>query len=671
MGVLVGYPSGVGHVHCTPLPSRDPAGWTEGRACALSTHVSRTPRRPQAAPVARASDVALARQGPRHEERSGEQPRPAAAAQGRRVRRWRAVAASLAAVPLVLASVSASPLAAAQREVAPSSAPVLAAEGDPSPAPTPTPTPTPTPEPTPKPTPWPTPKGVKGVDVSHWNGAPDFDKLHSNGMRFTFSKVSQGTSFVDDTFRRNTRNARAAGLAAGAYHFFDYRKGGRAQAKHYLATLKATSGLSGLLPLVVDVETLSSLGTPDKALARSRLHALLDELYARTGRYPMIYTSRFMWDKVVGGATSFGSYPLWVACWKCDTVHLPRGWKGWDFWQWGQFKTGGKKLDGNLWRSSGEALKQQKQRSMRLARGAEWSTTRTVEADLRGYDGMQVRYATDGQPFGPWQPYDRRFDLRLSKKQGRQEVRLQLRSFRSVKSPVVRDTIRLDSKTPTVWGPRVTLRQGQRVTKGGRRVPMLVDMGASDATSGLAFTRLLAACNGTVRAAKSSTRSRPTLATRLDRKSCQLTGSATDKLGLRAASKLSPSVELIDLKRSHPRVTFGSGWKMLSGSEPLGSTMARASTKGATIKARIEGAQFGVVVRRGPAGGRLQVIVDGKVVDTIDLYAKQGDPRRVAYVRNVPRGQHKVKLRATGTGRAKSTDTIVWVDALLVLDRRK
>lgn len=634
----------------------------------MPTHAPRHPRCPGSETIPRASQVALARRRQR-ETSPRTAPDTTRARPRRHVPGWRAVAASLAAVPLVLASLGSSPLAAAQREVEAPAAPVLNAEADPSP--TPTPTPSPTPEPTPRPTPWPTPKGVKGVDVSHWNGTPDFEDLYSQGMRFTFSKASQGTTFVDDTFRRNTRNARAAGLAAGAYHFFDYRKGGVAQAKHYLATLKATSGLSGLLPLVVDVETLTSLGTPDKALARARLHALLDELYARTGRYPMIYTSRFMWDKVVGGATSFGAYPLWVACWKCDTVYLPRGWSGWDFWQWGQFKTGGKKLDGNVWRSSGDALTQQKQRQMRLARGAEWTTKRSVEADLRGFDGVHVRYAAADEPFGPWQPYDRRLDLQLSDKQGKQEVRVQLRSFRKIKSPVLRDTILLDSKAPVMWGPRVSLREGQRVTKGGARVPMLVDMGASDATSGLAETRLSAACAGTSAASKTSSRSRPTLATQLDRSGCQLTGSATDKVGLRTDATLAPVVKLIDLRRSHPQVTFGSGWKMLSGSEPLGSTLARAKTKGATVKVRIDGAQFAVVVRRGPAGGRLQVIVDGKVVDTIDLYAADADPRHVAYVRNVPRGAHTVKLRATGTSRAASTDSLVWVDALLVLDRRK
>ena len=133
----------------------------------------------------------------------------------------------------------------------------------PSRRPTPKPSPTPKPPPTPKPTPWPTPPGVKGVDVSHWNGAPNFDSLRGHGMEFVFSKASQGTWLQDETFLRNTQEARAAGLLPGAYHFFDYNKGGKEQARHFLATLQNTAGLGGLLPLVVDVETLKSLGTPE------------------------------------------------------------------------------------------------------------------------------------------------------------------------------------------------------------------------------------------------------------------------------------------------------------------------------------------------------------------------------------------------------------------------
>jgi len=154
----------------------------------------------------------------------------------------------------------------------------------------------------------------------------DFDRAAALGVRFVIAKASQGLSMRDPWFAIHAGQARAAGIEVGAYHFFDYRKDGRRQARRFLAAVRAATGLRRLLPLVVDVETLKSLGDPNKARAKARLHALLDELYRQTGRYPMIYTSRSMWERVVGAPLGFGRYPLWVACWKCDTVHLPRGW---------------------------------------------------------------------------------------------------------------------------------------------------------------------------------------------------------------------------------------------------------------------------------------------------------------------------------------------------------
>ncbi len=104
--------------------------------------------------------------------------------------------------------------------------------------------------------------------------------------------------------------------------------------------------------------------------------------------------------------------------------------------------------------------------------------------------------------------------------------------------------------------------------------------------------------------------------------------------------------------------------------DSLAGTLTRTASKGATAKLRFDGAQFAVVARRGPSGGLVKVILDGKHIDTIDLYAKDGDSRRIVYVRDVPRGGHEVKLRATGTGAAQSSGAMVWLDAILVLDRR-
>lgn len=626
------------------------------------------PRPPLPAPVLalpRASDGALARQ----RQRTALDMRPPAPRERRNRRiHLRPVLAAAIALPLLLSSVGAAPRAASAADGEPTPAPST----EPTPTPDPTPDPTPTPKPTPKPTPWPTPDGLKGLDVSHWNDMPNFSKLRDQGMRFVFSKASQGTSFVDDTYQRNTRAARDADLVVGAYHFFDYRKGGVAQANHYLATLRRTSGLGSLLPLVVDVETLKSLGTPNKAKAKGRLHAMLDELYRQTGRYPMIYTSRYMWDKVVGGPAGFRQYPLWVACWRCDTVHLPNGWTDWLFWQAGQFKfNGGAKLDGNVYASSMGKLRLERQRAVSLDGGAAWAASRTVQADLRAYDGEEVRYAAGAEPFGPWLPYDDRFDLKLSAEQGKQEVRLQLRSFRNVKSPVLREDIKLDSVPPVVWGPRLSLRAGVRVQKSGARVPAKVDMGARDDTSGLRSSALKAVCGGKERASTYKAASSAGLNVQLDRNGCSLTARADDAVGHRTTQTLDASVGLFDVRATSQRVTLNGAWKTRRDGDALGKTLARTSSKDATAKLRFDGAQVAVVARRGPAGGRFKVIIDGQHVDTIDLYAKSGDSRRIVYVRDVPKGEHEIKLRATGTSSAKSTGSMIWLDAILVVERRK
>jgi lysozyme len=536
----------------------------------------------------------------------------------------------------------------------------------------PSPTPRPTPTPTPRPTPWPTPAGIKGVDVSHWNGYPDFGRLAAQGMDFVFSKATQGTWFVDDTYVRHTREARAAGLHAGAYHFFDYRKPGKAQARHFLATLRATTGLDRLLPLVVDVETLKSLGAPDPVAARARLHALLDELYRQTGRYPMIYTSQTMWRRVVGEPPGFGEYPLWVACWKCDRVYMPRGWSQWRFWQVGQFRfKDGSRLDGNAYNWSARRLRSELPRDMRLDRGATWAASPQVVADLAGFDGKDVRVALDSEDFGAWQPFDPSFRLGLGDRQGPREVRLQLRSFRNVTSPIITDQIALDSVPPTVSGPRIEMTNGERVRASGARVPVAARMQAADETSGLERSTLAAMCHGRERATSSRLASVADLAVELDRAGCTVTGTAADIVGHTTARKLSPSVALIDLRTGSERASYRGSWHTLRHRAALNDTLTRSAQKGSRVDVPFEGAQVAVVARRGPSGGRFEVSLDGQRIGSVDLFAPSDDERRIVRVINVSPGEHVLGLRATGTADARSAGTMVWLDAVLVLDRRK
>jgi lysozyme len=509
--------------------------------------------------------------------------------------------------------------------------------------------------------------------VSHWNGYPDFVRFAQEGIRFVISKASQGLSMQDETFERHTREARAAGMMVGGYHFFDYRRDGRAQARHFLATLRATTGLDGLLPLVVDVETLSTLGTPDRTRARQRLHDLLDELYRQTGRYPMVYTSRYMWKQVVGEPLGFGDYPLWVACWKCDEVHLPRGWSAWRFWQIGQFRFGNglPRLDGNLYSAGLGRLRGERQRAMRLDNGATWAADPLVRADLRGFDGEAVRIALEGGDWGAWQAWSSQFEVALGKRQGARDVRVQLRSFRGVRSPVLSDGILLDSIAPGVTGPRIGIEEGVRLSRHAAQVPVIASMEASDATSGVDRAVLSASCGGVQRARSAGVASSRAIEVDLDREGCTVSAKATDQLGHSTTRSLGPSVALVDVRRRDPGIRFAGRWSTVRRSDALGGTLTRSSTGGASATFQVEGAQFAVVADRTPSSGRLDVIVDGKLAERISLYSRMNDARRVVYVGSMPRGRHTVRLRVVGSREAASSGTWVRLDGLLVLDRRR
>jgi lysozyme len=59
------------------------------------------------------------------------------------------------------------------------------------------------------------------LDLSHWQGTPDFKKIFANGTEGVILKCTQGTSYVDDKYLTNMQAAKSAGLLVSAYHFLE------------------------------------------------------------------------------------------------------------------------------------------------------------------------------------------------------------------------------------------------------------------------------------------------------------------------------------------------------------------------------------------------------------------------------------------------------------------
>lgn len=176
-----------------------------------------------------------------------------------------------------------------------------------------------------------------GIDVSHWQGRIDWDKVARSGVQFVVAKATEGTWMVDPEYERNRTLARKAGLWFTAYHYANpSRRPGDAvrEADWFLrhARLRGTD----LLP-ALDLEEDGGL-TPAE-LERWTLQ-WMRRVETRLGVKPMLYTSPGFWSGWVDDSTDLaraGFHTLWLSHWGTRTPWIPAdGWsgRGWTFWQW-------------------------------------------------------------------------------------------------------------------------------------------------------------------------------------------------------------------------------------------------------------------------------------------------------------------------------------------------
>lgn len=98
---------------------------------------------------------------------------------------------------------------------------------------------------------------IKGIDISHWNGKIDFEKVKASGIDFVIIKAggSDKGFYTDSKFLENYKKAEAAGLHIGAYYFagkyFRGIEGGVTDAKKFIEILK---GLKFDYPVFLDIE---------------------------------------------------------------------------------------------------------------------------------------------------------------------------------------------------------------------------------------------------------------------------------------------------------------------------------------------------------------------------------------------------------------------------------
>lgn len=174
------------------------------------------------------------------------------------------------------------------------------------------------------------PKGatVKGLDVSKYDGNPNWAQVKAAGNAFAFARVSDGLGYPDATFQPNWAGMKQQGMVRGVYQYFRASQDPIQQADYLLGELAKGGAQPTDLPPVMDIETADGVSA---SAVRAAMQKWLDHVEQKLGRRPMIYTANFM-SATLG--TGFAKYPLWVANYKAQCPLMPDGWTTWRFWQY-------------------------------------------------------------------------------------------------------------------------------------------------------------------------------------------------------------------------------------------------------------------------------------------------------------------------------------------------
>lgn len=124
---------------------------------------------------------------------------------------------------------------------------------------------------------------IKGIDVSTWNGAPDWGKVKADGIEFAILRAGYGreASQKDRQFDRNYTECKTKGMPIGIY-WYNYAKTPEDAAKEATACLEVIKGKQFEYPVFYDIEepSVASTGKENvKSIARTFLNKIKEAGY--------------------------------------------------------------------------------------------------------------------------------------------------------------------------------------------------------------------------------------------------------------------------------------------------------------------------------------------------------------------------------------------------------
>ncbi len=172
-----------------------------------------------------------------------------------------------------------------------------------------------------------------GIDISRHNGNIDWNAVKASGVDYVIIRCgyrgsATGVLIEDENFKKNIRNATAAGLKVGIYVFSQAINEVEAVKEASLAVSLA-KGYNLTYPIFIDTE--SSGGRADKidVATRTAVVNAFCQTVASAGYQPGIYASK-SWFETKLNMGAIGNYKIWLAQYSAAPTYKGR----YDMWQY-------------------------------------------------------------------------------------------------------------------------------------------------------------------------------------------------------------------------------------------------------------------------------------------------------------------------------------------------
>ena len=155
------------------------------------------------------------------------------------------------------------------------------------------------------------PVRIRGVDLSHWNGKVDFEKVKNSGIDFVILKATEGDGFLDPTFDYNWRASLDSDLVVMPYHFFRSNIKGNPQVEWFFRWENGGE-------FAEDSTSVTA--------RQNRLFGACTNTVSK-GLQTGYYSSYYKWRTLIGNPVWANDFWQWPAHWtSADYPTLPIGW---------------------------------------------------------------------------------------------------------------------------------------------------------------------------------------------------------------------------------------------------------------------------------------------------------------------------------------------------------